>query len=121
MNTHAHTNTLIPFPAFRPSRSAALQVPRRYHALFPKPPKNDNDSEIKEGAKTLFNQQLASGVARHPVIVAFHGNGGDGASLAMQTPHLATLAPKQGYFLIYADGVQTPGSKLRCQEYVVLY
>jgi len=91
-------------------------VPRRYHALFPKPPKNDNDSEIKEGAKTLFNQQLASGVARHPVIVAFHGNGGDGASLAMQTPHLATLAPKQGYFLIYADGVQTPGSKLRCQE-----
>lgn len=116
MNTHAHTNTLIPFPAFRPSRSAALQVPRRYHALFPKPPKNDNDSEIKEGAKTLFNQQLASGVARHPVIVAFHGNGGDGASLAMQTPHLATLAPKQGYFLIYADGVQTPGSKLRCQE-----
>ena len=101
-------------PPYLSSPAAHNQVSRRYHVLFPKAPEEDGDGDGDEG--TGFRKNLTTGAARHPVIIAFHGNGGDAASLAMQTPHLSTLGPREGYFLIYAEGVQTPGSRLRCQE-----
>jgi poly(3-hydroxybutyrate) depolymerase len=93
-----HTTYPPPPPCTR-TRAYAHQVPRSYHVLFP-----------------TGGVNLTDGNARHPVVIAFHGNGGDAASYAMQTPHLSVEAPKRGFFLVYAEGVQTPGSKLRCQE-----
>lgn len=48
--------------------------------------------------------------------MAFHGNGADAASFALQVPVLVEEGLRKGYMLVFPDGVQRAGSTLRCKE-----
>lgn len=96
-------------PIVAPKWSRTIELPRfehvgvvrRYHVVLP------SNFTALDG--------LSDGAPGFPVIFAFHGNGADAAAFALQTPVLFAEAPIRGFILVYPDGVQTPGSELRCQ------
>jgi poly(3-hydroxybutyrate) depolymerase len=50
-----------------------------------------------------------------PAILFLHGNGANASAFASET-NMTQQGPKRGYIMIFAEGVQTPDSKLGCGE-----
>eukprot|EP00041_Stephanoeca_diplocostata_P010767 m.172484 g.172484 ORF g.172484 m.172484 type:complete len:415 (+) comp18287_c0_seq2:49-1293(+) len=82
---------------------------RKYHVIAP--PVSQLNINISSNETGYGND-----VNGHPVIIMFHGSGGDAAAFAVQTPVLTRAATEQGYFLVFPEGIPKTGSSMRCRE-----
>ena len=95
----------------------ALSVLAVFAVTGPTPPKWTHTAHLKHGGlRRTYHALSPAGKGPHPILLMLHGSGGDAASFAMQTPLLTAGAVERGYFAVFPEGVEAPGSKLRCRE-----